>query len=48
MITHDIIGDDMQAVVITLAAGDEGRAEAGATTYMTDGIEMDARMEGGE
>ena len=28
MITHDIIGDDMQAVVITLAAGDEVRAEA--------------------
>ncbi len=47
MITHDIIGDDMQAVVLTLAAGDEVRAEAGAMTYMTDGIEMDARMEGG-
>jgi uncharacterized protein (AIM24 family) len=47
MITHDIIGDDMQAVVITLAAGDEVRAEAGAMTYMTDGIDMDARMEGG-
>src|SRR6266487_4327798 len=30
MITHDIIGDDMQAVVLTLAAGDEVRAEAGA------------------
>ena len=47
MITHEIIGDDMQAVVITLAAGDEVRAEAGAMTYMTDGIEMDARMTGG-
>jgi uncharacterized protein (AIM24 family) len=47
MITHEIIGDDMQAVVITLAAGDEVRAEAGAMTYMTDGIDMDARMEGG-
>src|SRR6185503_3533702 len=47
MITHDIIGDDMQAVVITMAAGDEVRAEAGAMTYMTDGIDMDARMEGG-
>src|SRR5438105_1783499 len=47
MITHEIIGDDMQAVVITMAAGDEVRAEAGAMTYMTDGIEMDARMEGG-
>ena len=47
MISHEIIGDDMQAVVITMAAGDEVRAEAGAMTYMTDGIEMDARMEGG-
>ena len=47
MISHEIIGDDMQAVVVTLAAGDEIRAEAGAMTYMTDGIDMDARMEGG-
>ena len=47
MITHHIIGDDMQAVVITMAAGDEVRAEAGAMTYMTEGIDMDARMEGG-
>src|SRR6478736_5591108 len=47
MINHEIIGDDMQAVVITMAAGDEVRAEAGAMTHMTDGVEMDARMEGG-
>lgn len=47
MLSHEIIGDDMQAVVITMGAGDEVRAEAGAMTYMTDGIEMDARMEGG-
>src|SRR6476646_1040459 len=47
MISHQIIGDDMQAVVITMAAGDEVRAEAGAMTYMTDGIDMDARMTGG-
>ena len=47
MISHQIIGDDMQAVVITMAAGDEIRAEAGAMTYMTGGIEMDARMQGG-
>jgi len=37
----------MQAVVVSMAAGDEIRAEAGAMTYMTDGIEMDARMTGG-
>jgi len=47
MITHEIIGDDMQAVIVTLAAGDEIRAEAGAMTFMTEGIEMDARMHGG-
>src|ERR1700760_3140275 len=47
MISHEIIGDDMQAVVVSMAAGDEIRAEAGAMTYMTDGIEMDARMTGG-
>src|SRR5262245_53886718 len=47
MITHQIIGDDMQAVVLTMSTGDEVRAEAGAMTYMTDGIEMDARLTGG-
>ena len=47
MITHDIIGDDMQAVIITMASGDTIRAEAGAMMYMTDGVEMDAKMEGG-
>ena len=47
MISHEIIGDDMQAVVVSMNGGDEVRAEAGAMTYMTDGIEMDARMTGG-
>ena len=47
MISHEIIGDDMQAVVVSLGSGHEIRAEAGAMTYMTDGIEMDARMPGG-
>ena len=47
MISHEIIGDDMQAVVLTMTSGDEVRAEAGAMTYMTEGIEMDARMQGG-
>jgi hypothetical protein len=37
MINHEIIGDDMQAVVISMGAGDEVRAEAGAMTHMTDG-----------
>ncbi len=47
MITHEIIGDDMQAVVLSLTAGDEVRAEAGAMTFMTEGVQMDARMQGG-
>lgn len=47
MITHEIVGDDMQAVILSMTAGDEVRAEAGAMTFMTDGIDMDARMQGG-
>ncbi len=47
MITHEIAGDDMQAVILTMGTGDEIRAEAGAMTFMTEGIEMDARLQGG-
>jgi uncharacterized protein (TIGR00266 family) len=47
MVTFEVIGDDMQAVILSLAPGDEVRAEAGAMMYMTDSIEMDAKMEGG-
>src|SRR5262249_659511 len=47
MITHEIIGDDMQAVVLTLGSGDVVRAEAGAMMFMTDRVEMDAKMGGG-
>jgi len=47
MITHQIIGDDMQAVVLTLGGGDVVRAEAGALMYMTEAVEMDAKMDGG-
>jgi uncharacterized protein (TIGR00266 family) len=47
MITHEIAGDDMQALILTMGAGDEIRAEAGAMTFMTEGIEMDARLTGG-
>jgi uncharacterized protein (TIGR00266 family) len=47
VITHEIVGDDMQAVILSMGAGDEVRAEAGAMTFMTEGIEMDARMTGG-
>src|SRR5690349_9132163 len=47
MITHEIIGDDMQAIVMSLGVGDVIRAEAGTLMYMTDGVDMDAKMEGG-
>jgi uncharacterized protein (TIGR00266 family) len=47
MVTHEIIGDDMQAVILTLSPGDEVRAEAGAMMYMTDGVDMDSKLEGG-
>jgi uncharacterized protein (TIGR00266 family) len=47
MVTHEIIGDDMQAVILNLGAGDEVRAEAGAMMFMSDSIDMDAKMEGG-
>lgn len=47
MVQHEIIGDDMQAVILSLGAGDAVRAEAGAMMFMTDAIEMDAKMEGG-
>ena len=47
MVQHEIIGDDMQAVIITMGAGDTIRAEAGAMMYMTDGVEMDTKMDGG-
>ncbi|RMH25372.1 MAG: TIGR00266 family protein [Planctomycetota bacterium] len=35
-----IIGDDLQAVVITLDPGEVAVAEAGAMMYMEDGVEM--------
>jgi uncharacterized protein (TIGR00266 family) len=47
MVQHEVIGDDMQAVILTLGPGDVVRAEAGAMMFMTDSIEMDAKMEGG-
>ncbi len=37
---HQIIGDDIQAVVLNLSPGEVVRAEAGAMLYMSDSIEM--------
>src|SRR5258705_11806633 len=47
MITNEVLGDDMQAVVLTLGGGDVVRAEAGALMFMNDSIEMDAKLDGG-
>lgn len=41
---HQIIGDDIQAVVLNLASGQSVRAEAGAMLYMTDSIDMNTSM----
>lgn len=39
-IDYEILGDDLQAVVVTLDPGEAVVAEAGAMMYMQDGIEM--------
>jgi uncharacterized protein (TIGR00266 family) len=46
-IDYKIIGDDMQMVEIELDPGEGVRAEAGALTYMEDGIEMQTGTGGG-
>lgn len=43
---YELIGDDMQAVVITLTPGQLLRAEAGALMYMTDSVTMDTTLGG--
>ena len=39
-IDYRLIGEEMQAVVVTLDPGEQVVAEAGAMLYMTDGIDM--------
>jgi len=46
-IDYNIIGDDMQAVIITLDNGEVVQAEAGAMMYMTNGVEMNTGTGGG-
>ena len=45
VIDYELIGDDMQMVVITLDPGEAVLAEAGAMCYMTSGVEMDTSMD---
>src|SRR5690348_1693258 len=44
-IDYKIIGDDMQAVIVTLDAGETVVAEAGAMMYMQDGIVMNTTLD---
>jgi uncharacterized protein (TIGR00266 family) len=50
-IDYELIGDDLQAVIVTLDPGETVIAEAGAMMFMEDGIEMnttlDPNMQGG-
>ena len=47
VIDYKIYGDDLQMVEIELDPGEGVRAEAGAMTYMEDGIEMQTSTGGG-
>src|SRR5919199_6543783 len=44
-IDYRIIGDDMQAVIVTLDPGETVIAEAGAMMYMQDGIVMNTTLD---
>ncbi len=46
-IEFEILGDDMQAVVVELDPGEAVQAEAGAMLYMEEGIQMDTGTGGG-
>ena len=44
---YEILGDDMQMLVMTLEASDKIRAEAGAMMYMNEAIQFNTEMTGG-
>ena len=46
-IDYKLVGDDMQAVFITLDPGETVQAESGAMMYMENGIEASTELEGG-
>ena len=46
-IDYQILGDDLQAVVVELDPGEAVQAEAGAMLYMENGIEMNTGTDGG-
>ncbi len=44
IIDYRIVGDDLQAVIVTLDPGEAVAAEAGAMMFMDDGIEMGTQL----
>ncbi len=44
ILDYEILGEDMQAVVVTLDPGEAAVAESGAMLYMEDGIVMEAQL----
>ena len=42
---YELIGDDLQAVIVTLDPGETVIAEAGAMMFMEDGIEMNTTLD---
>ncbi len=47
VIDYQIVGDDLQGVIIELDPGEGVQAEAGAMLYMEDGLEMQTSTGGG-
>src|SRR3954453_3506611 len=45
VIDYQLIGDDLQAVIVTLDPGEMVQAEAGAMMYMQDGIVMNTTLD---
>jgi uncharacterized protein (TIGR00266 family) len=48
MLNYEIVGDDMQGVIIKLARDTAIRAEAGSMMYMTSDVEMDTSLGGAQ
>ncbi len=48
VIDYKLIGDDLQAVIVTLDPDEQVMAEAGGMLFMTDGIEMQTSMNAGD
>jgi uncharacterized protein (TIGR00266 family) len=46
-IDYRLVGDDMQAVIVTLDAGEAVQAEAGAMMFMEEDVEMNTEAGGG-